>query len=161
MYIGGELTIPYPGTTITDRASVKRSMTSSADTCCTVPCSAPSVADFCACCCGEPSPNPPMSTWATLRFIARHMTSVRMMPLQPTKAPVTTSALLESMKPAAEVLNPESEFKKLILTGMSPPPMAWKEYTNTTKRRVSLAFYTFTCIGLGWKHSMDERHACR
>jgi hypothetical protein len=57
--------------------------------------------------------------------MARHMTSVRIMPLQPTKAPVTTSALLESMKPAADVLNPDSEFKKLILTGMSPPPMAW------------------------------------
>jgi hypothetical protein len=53
-----------------------------------------------------------------------HMTSVKMIPLHPTKAPATTSALLESIKPAMLVENPERLFKKEMDTGMSPPPIA-------------------------------------
>ena len=53
-----------------------------------------------------------------------HITMVRMMPLQPTKAPETTKALFESINPAALVEKPERLFKKLIETGMSPPPIA-------------------------------------
>jgi hypothetical protein len=60
--------------------------------------------------------------------MARHMTSVKMIPEQPTNAPATTKALLESINPVAEVEKPDKEFKKLMLTGMSPPPMAY-EYT--------------------------------
>lgn len=43
-----------------------------------------------------------------------------MMPLHPTNAPATTKALLASIKPAADVLKPDRELRKLIETGMSP-----------------------------------------
>merc|ERR1719482_1914856 len=52
-------------------------------------------------------------------FIAVHMTAVRIIPEHPTKAPATTRALLESMKPAAEVLKPERLFRKEMDTGIT------------------------------------------
>jgi hypothetical protein len=58
-----------------------------------------------------------------------HMTIVRIIPLQPTNAPDTTRALLESINPAALVENPERLFKKLMETGMSPPPIAMTAMT--------------------------------
>ena len=53
-----------------------------------------------------------------------HITKVKMIPLHPTNAPETTNALLESIKPAALVENPDREFRNEIDTGMSPPPIA-------------------------------------
>ena len=88
---------------ITDLELVKMSTTSSADTWVTEP--SAFLATFFAP--PLPSPKPPMSTLAMLRFMALHMTMVRITPLHPTKAPETTKALLESMKPAAEVEKPD------------------------------------------------------
>mmetsp|Transcript_14921 Transcript_14921/g.28093 ORF Transcript_14921/g.28093 Transcript_14921/m.28093 type:complete len:285 (+) Transcript_14921:755-1609(+) len=126
--------IPYPGTIITLLALVSVSTTSSAVT----------VVTFISC--GWPedtpippprplvllaviplppvSPKPPTNTLTMDRFIARHMTNVKIIPEQPTNAPAITNALFTVMNPAAEVLNPERLFKKLMETGISPPPIA-------------------------------------
>ena len=43
-----------------------------------------------------------------------HITSVKIIPLHPTKAPETTRALLDNIKPAILVENPDRLFKKEI-----------------------------------------------
>src|SRR6478735_8679460 len=70
------------------------------------------------------APKPPRITLTNDRFIARHMMYDRIAPEEPTRAPVTMSRLLLSMKPAAAAAHPEYEFSIDTTTGMSPPPIA-------------------------------------
>ena len=53
------------------------------------------------------APTPPKSTFASDRFIARHMIRVRTMPEAPTSAPAMISPELLSTNPVAQAARPE------------------------------------------------------
>ena len=68
-------------------------------------------------------PKPPLRTSKSVRFIAAHMRSVRIIPDAPTKAPATIKIILFTINPADMAAIPESELRKAITTGMSAPPI--------------------------------------
>ena len=67
-------------------------------------------------------PNPPKITLIMDRFIALHIIWLRIAPEAPTKAPVTISSVLLSVKPMPDAAQPEYEFSIDTITGMSAPP---------------------------------------
>ena len=60
---------------------------------------------------------------ATERFIAVAISSVRIVPEEPTRVPATIRATLSSEKPAAAAERPVNAFSSEITTGMSAPPI--------------------------------------
>ena len=60
---------------------------------------------------------------ATERFIAVAISSVRIVPEEPTRVPATIRATLSSAKPAAAADRPVNAFSSEITTGMSAPPI--------------------------------------
>jgi len=68
-------------------------------------------------------PNPPFRTSKSVRFIAAHISNVRIIPDAPTKAPATIKIILFTINPADIAAIPESEFKNAMTTGMSAPPI--------------------------------------
>lgn len=75
---------------------------------------------------------PPRMTFGSERFIALHMMYERMAPELPIRAPTIVIKLLLSMKPSAHKAHPEYEFKTVITTGMSAPPIAAVKVTPMT-----------------------------
>ena len=69
------------------------------------------------------APNPANSRFPTERFIARLISSVRIVPEDPTRVPATIRATLSSANPAAAAARPVNAFKSEITTGMSAPPI--------------------------------------
>ena len=65
----------------------------------------------------------PKMTLVSERFMALHMSRVRMMPEEPTRAPETISTGLPMTNPVAAAARPEKAFKRAMTTGMSAPPM--------------------------------------
>jgi hypothetical protein len=61
--------------------------------------------------------------FATERFIAVAISSVRMVPEEPTSVPATIRATLSSANPAAAAESPVKAFNREITTGMSAPPI--------------------------------------
>mmetsp|Transcript_10455 Transcript_10455/g.17038 ORF Transcript_10455/g.17038 Transcript_10455/m.17038 type:complete len:237 (-) Transcript_10455:2339-3049(-) len=68
-------------------------------------------------------PKPPRITFAKDRFIPSHIISVRNAPLEPIRAPTTVRRGLSRIKPSAQSAHPLYEFKSVITTGMSAPPI--------------------------------------
>ena len=60
---------------------------------------------------------------ATERFIAVAISSVRIVPEEPTSVPATIRATLSSAKPAAAAERPVNALSSEITTGMSAPPI--------------------------------------
>ena len=60
---------------------------------------------------------------ATERFIAVAISSVRIVPEEPTRVPATIRATLSSANPAAAAERPVNAFSSEITTGMSAPPI--------------------------------------
>ena len=60
---------------------------------------------------------------ATERFIAVAISSVRIVPEEPTRVPATISATLSSANPVAAAESPVNAFRSEITTGMSAPPI--------------------------------------
>jgi hypothetical protein len=69
------------------------------------------------------APNAPNSTLVSERFIARHISWLRMIPDDPTSAPEMMSTVLLMTKPVIAAAIPEYELSSEITTGMSAPPM--------------------------------------
>ena len=68
-------------------------------------------------------PKPPLRTSKSVRFIAVHISKVRIIPDAPTKAPATIKIILFTINPADIAAIPESEFKNAMTTGISAPPI--------------------------------------
>ena len=68
-------------------------------------------------------PNPPFRTSRSVRFIAAHISKVRIIPDAPTKAPATIKIILFTINPADIAAIPDSEFKNAMTTGISAPPI--------------------------------------
>ena len=71
----------------------------------------------------SPPPNPPTMMFMTERFIASAMSLVRIAPEAPTRAPEMISTGLPSTNPAIAAAVPVNEFRRLMTTGMSAPPI--------------------------------------
>ena len=81
-------------------------------------------------------PKPPLRTSRSVRFIAAHMSSVRIIPEAPTNAPATIKIMLFTINPADIAAIPDSEFKNAMTTGISAPPITATRMTpaiNATK----------------------------
>ncbi len=68
-------------------------------------------------------PKPPTMMFSSERFMASAMSLVRMPPAAPTSAPAMMSSGLSSTKPDIAAAVPVKEFRRLMTTGMSAPPM--------------------------------------
>ena len=71
----------------------------------------------------SPPPKPPTMMFRIERFMASAMSLVRMAPEAPTRAPAMISTGLPITKPAIAAAVPVNEFRRLMTTGMSAPPM--------------------------------------
>ena len=69
------------------------------------------------------APKPAKRTFATERFIAVAISSVRIVPEEPTSVPATISETLSSANPAAAAESPVNALSSEITTGMSAPPI--------------------------------------
>ena len=77
-------------------------------------------------------PKAPKRTFATERFIAFAMSSVRSVPAAPTSIPETMSTVESSTNPVAEAASPVNAFSREITTGMSAPPIGRTNITPKT-----------------------------
>ena len=68
-------------------------------------------------------PKPAKRMFGTERFIAVAISSVRIVPEEPTRVPATIRATFSSAKPAAAAERPVKAFRNEITTGMSAPPI--------------------------------------
>ena len=93
-------------------------------------------------------------TLRNLRFIALLMMYERYAPEEPTRAPVTMSRSLPSMKPAAAAAHPEYELSIETTTGMSPPPIeATRCQPNARAIAVMISSATIECAATN--HTMS------
>ena len=83
-----------------------------------MPCSfvTPAAAGFCP-------PKDPISTFFRERFIALHMSMVRMVPAEPTRIPPVSITGLLYKKPPNAAATPVNELSRDITTGISAPPI--------------------------------------
>ena len=117
-----ETAMPYPGTMITDLASMSVLTVSSLVKIVGSRSSTGAFGSFFAL--PPVSPNPPANTETNDRFIASAMTKDKMIPDAPTKAPPIIINSLSNMKPAKTPAHPDPEFNTDITTGISAPPIA-------------------------------------
>jgi hypothetical protein len=68
-------------------------------------------------------PNAPKMTLLRGRFIALHMSRVRMSPLAPTNPPPISRAVFPRTNPARPAAHPVKELRSEMTTGISAPPM--------------------------------------
>lgn len=76
--------------------------------------------------------NPPNITEARFLFIALHIIYDKIAPDDPTNAPTIVKSGLSSINPSAHKAHPEYEFKTVITTGISAPPIAFVKVTPNT-----------------------------
>ncbi len=70
-----------------------------------------------------PPPNTPIITFKSDRFIALHISTVRMVPADPTRIPPVSIAWLLYRNPPIAAATPVKLFRSDITTGMSAPPI--------------------------------------
>ena len=68
-------------------------------------------------------PYPPRITFAMSRFMASHIIYVRIPPENPIKDPTLVIRALSRRNPSAASAHPEYEFRTVITTGISAPPI--------------------------------------
>lgn len=73
--------------------------------------------------------NPPNMTLNRFLFMALHIIYERIAPEDPTSAPTMVNNGLLSMNPSAHNAQPEYEFKTVMTTGISAPPIAFVRVT--------------------------------
>mmetsp|Transcript_218 Transcript_218/g.743 ORF Transcript_218/g.743 Transcript_218/m.743 type:complete len:228 (-) Transcript_218:464-1147(-) len=130
-----ETAMPYPGTIITDLASMSVLTVSSLVKIVGSRSSTGAFGSFFAL--PPVSPNPPANTETNDRFIASAMTKDKMIPDAPTKAPPIIINSLSNMKPAKTPAHPDPEFNTDMTTGISAPPIAMvNKYPYTAERPV-------------------------
>jgi len=76
-----------------------------------------------------PPPNTPMMTFSSDRFIALHISTVRMVPADPTSIPPVSIAWLLYRNPPMAAATPVKLLRSEMTTGISAPPIGM---TNST-----------------------------
>ena len=84
----------------------------------------------------ETAPNAPNRTFFIERFMARHISTERMNPENPSSVPAMMRTLLPSTKPVAAAASPAYELRSDITTGMSAAPIGITSSTPKQKPSV-------------------------